>query len=163
MKLRGLTTVAMVALLAIPVHAAELKGTATFGWTYVPTALELAKGQYFTTGRAQGQEMRTSDDANLKLAAIDCLGWSAPDGHSGGSCVDHNGDGDAWWVDYTCNEPATPPPGALFACKGSAQAKGGTGRYASIKGGNTFTQVIVRGLPDGSYVGYTIEDYDLSF
>jgi hypothetical protein len=157
-------TIALAALAAISfataAQAGEIKGKAVMYWTYSPTKLAQGQTYGYDVGRALGPFVA----ADGSVTSLDCLTWNSATGH-GGSCTDYAANpADTYWFDYDCNDVVTPTPaGALFACTGKAEVKGGTGKYAAIKGTNTHTLTITGALPDGTLVGYTTSDNDFSY
>ena len=151
--------IAILITAAAPAAAADYKGTGTFSWTYAPQSVSLSDKLTSTAGIVHGITLRP----NGPTTATHCTDVDSPDGSSTGTCVETDTDGDKWMNNWSCKPAATTPPGLLFACEGKNEIIGGTGKYSNAKGGSTFTIYGVAVLPDGTVVGYTTENDDMSY
>lgn len=159
MKFNKSALVALLVAAASPAIAADYKGTGTFSWTYAPQSVSLSDALSSTAGIVYGTTLRPDGPTT----ATQCTDVDQPTGASSGTCVETDADGDKWMNDWSCEPAATTPPGVLFACEGQTTVIGGTGKYGEAKGTSTFTIYGVAVLPDGTVVGYTTENYDMSY
>lgn len=152
-------------LSANPTTAGELPQTGTFYWTFAGSMMQQGtEGRFAAIGKVVGYTTMPDAEPAIRFMPSECLGWAIAGEVHAGSCINRVASGDMYWLDYSCPEPTTPPPGGMFACKGSSVVKGGTGVFAGIKGGNTYIEVTTGILPDGTMVGYTeITGSDISF
>lgn len=159
--LRNLSLLALTVSLAVsPAFAAEHKGNGTWHWTWESMgAVSLDESLTSDVGIVRG----VVDRPDGQHTGVVCTSLSSPVGASSGSCVHTDADGDKWLNEYACTTDATAPAGALFACSGEGQIRGGTGKYAGVTGSSTFTIVFTDVLPDNSLAGYTVEDYAMSY
>ena len=159
MKFNRPLLVALLVAGTAPAVAADHKGTGTFSWTYAPQSVSLSDKLTSSAGIVHGTTIRP----NGPTTATHCTDVDSPNGASSGTCVETDADGDKWMNDWSCQPAATTPPGLLFACEGKNNVIGGTGKYSEAKGGSTFTIYGVAVLPDGTVVGYTTENDEMSY
>lgn len=148
-----------------PALAGEYKGPGTLSWVYAPLVLEVLPNQYNTIGQTKGVITHPGEAApELQGLAIVCNSYDRVDGSGAGTCLAYDLSGDHYVVDYECSVPlAETPPGAIAVCEGHDKIRGGTGKFANMKGSATFTQYITGVLPDGTYVGYSLGNQDFTW
>lgn len=112
-------------------------------------------------GVVHGTNVLHSDDPLLRDVLKQCLALAGAGGFNVGSCVNTNADGDTWFENWVCDAPTEVTRGAVFAIGCRTVVTGGTGLFANISGGGTFTQIQAAILPDGTQVGLSPTEYDL--
>lgn len=159
MLVRTLALAALIATAPALVNAGEISGKTTFYWSYKSQPLAGDATGGIDIGRALGPAI----GPNGEVSAIECVSSGTSAGTIGG-CVETFGPGDSFKIEFRCDQPVNPlPPGAVFACNGTAVITGGTGKFANIKGTNTHQIVVTGFLSDGTSVGYTVADRHFTY
>jgi hypothetical protein len=152
---RRLIAVVIGTTLALPLAAtgAELSKrgsySGVFGWHFVGEA-EGAQGNVIWGGVATGTFRNDAGSGFLHAALVKCSSagtvskeWAPRDG---GECVATDSDGDKAFASWKCTDCPT---------KGEFHWLGGTGKYAGIKGRNTYLQTNAA-VPMGAPAGWSV-------
>jgi len=152
-----------LALLATPALSAEFKGEGMFPWAATGTMFTVTGDHPLFLGAFTGITTFTDPSAPLQNGSIQCPGYYDIGVDAAGYCTETATDGDQVFVKWSC-KATTPPAGALGACEGRADFVGGTGKFASAKGGNNFRAVTLSAFPDGTTTGYSeLNDYEITY
>lgn len=140
-------------------EAASFSGESEMWWTSEEGAF-LVTG---TAGVAPGMRRLQSDDARLGNVVTRCYGWGGAHGTATGQCINRDPDGDLWFEIFFCDQEVLPPSGAFYACEGTIQAIGGSGKYRNISGSGSFSEYVLQITPDGMLIGYSVGTMDLTW
>jgi hypothetical protein len=139
-------TLSALALLALgqPVAAQDYKVTGHFGWFGVGKATELEKDHVIRVGEFSGTFFNDKGANSLfEHSGVRCpgsydLNFGKRQGHANGYCI-IMGDGslaDQALIKWSCD-------GDTVSCSGIFEYTGGSGKYQSASGSNTFKSWIV--------------------
>ncbi len=157
----GKLALAAIIAAALPTiaHAGEIKGKGTFYWSFSMSTLGPTQAPGYGMGRSVGPRVNADGTA----FATECRELVTPTGNHG-VCLHHVTPTDSFTVEYTCVGPVDPlPAGAFFGCNGKSEGKGGTGKFAALKGTETFVVYGTGLLPDGTLTGYAVNDSDFTY
>ncbi|MEQ1770144.1 MAG: hypothetical protein ABL879_09915 [Devosia sp.] len=146
---------ALAALFTVPtVHAAEIRGEATFAWAGTGTTYTLGDGHPYFVGAFSGINIFKADAGVLSNSAIECPGYNDVGVGAAGYCTVTASDGDKLFLKWSC-EAVAPAPGDLVACDGKTIVTGGTGKFEKATGGNDLASHIRAIGATGTAMGYT--------
>ena len=137
--------------------AEDIKVVGEFGWFGVGKAYEMEKGHFFWVGEFSGTFFNDKGDGStFHRAGVKCPGWLDMDfntkrSQGGGTCIIADLEGNQAFL--TWRNAGTPGPGGRGP--GTFQYTGGTGKYQSIGGNNTFVGVTQINWQDGTASGYS--------
>jgi len=143
-------------LLAGGAQAEDVKVTGEFGWFGVGKAYEMEKGHYFWVGEFSGTFFNDKGEGStFHRAGVKCPGWLDMDfntkrSQGGGTCIITELDGSQAFL--TWRNSGAPGPGGRGP--GTFEYTGGSGKYKSITGNNTFVGVTQVNWQDGTASGY---------
>ncbi len=139
-------------------NAQDTKVVGEFGWFGVGKAYEMEKGHFFWVGEFSGTFFNDKGDGSqFHRAGVKCPGWLDMDfntkrSQGGGTCIITDLEGNQAFL--TWRNAGAPGPGGKGP--GTFQYTGGTGKYQSISGNNTFVGVTQVNWQDGTASGYSI-------
>ena len=137
-------------------RAEDWKPVGEFGAMAVGKAYEIEKGHFFWVGDYGGTFISDKGEKGLfDHAGVKCPAWADNDFNTkkaqlAGYCVITDADGDQAYV--TWRSAGATGPGASLP--GTFEFTGGTGKYAGIKGDNTFVGHTSINWPDGTATGF---------
>ena len=135
-------------------EAQDWKVTGEFGWFGVGKAYQVEKGHFYWVGEFTGTFFNDKGKGSLfhragvKCPAFNDVDFNNKKGRAGGYCIITDTDGDQAYLTWQS------PQGDTVNVPGTFQYTGGTGKYESISGNNTFHGVIQVNWQDGTSTGY---------
>jgi len=157
-KLVAYAAAVSAGLLLAGAHAEDVKVTGEFGWFGVGKGYEMEKGHYFWVGEFSGTFFNDKGEGStFHRAGVKCPGWLDMDfntkrSQGGGTCIITELDGSQAFL--TWRNSGAPGPGGRGP--GTFEYTGGSGKYKSITGSNTFVGVTQVNWQDGTASGYAI-------
>ena len=151
-------TVSALALLAfsLPAAAQDYKVSGQFGWFGVGKAVELEKDHVIWVGEFSGTFFNDKganslfDRSGVRCPATYDLNFGKKQGHANGYCIimGEGSPSDQAFLKWSCD-------GDTVNCSGTFEYTGGTGKYQSASGSNTFKAWTVANWKDGNVSGFS--------
>ncbi len=134
-------------------QAQDWKVIGEFGWFGVGKAYQIEKDHFYWVGEFSGTFFNDKGKGSLfHRAGVKCPAYVDSDfknrkGRAGGYCIITDSDGDQAYLSWQNQGDTVTGPGTF-------QYTGGTGKYQSISGNNTFVGVTQVNWQDGTSTGF---------
>jgi hypothetical protein len=140
-------------VLSLPAAAQDYKVVGQFGWFGVGKATEMEKDHVLWVGEFSGTFFNDKGANSLfDRSPVRCpgsydLNFGKKEGHASGYCIIMGEGSDQAFAKWSCD-------GDTVDCSGTFEYTGGTGRYQSATGNNTFRARTVTNWKDGNVSGF---------